>query len=257
MSHLDMRQFMCLEDNYGVIVHEQKSGATASIDAPDADAVEKELKKFGRQLTHIFVTHHHADHVQGILQLKDLFGCKVIGPRGEADQIPGIDTLVGGGDSFMWGGYKVDVYDCPGHTKGHIAYSIKDQYSLFAGDTVFAMGCGRVIEGTMEEMFHSVNQFRTLSPSTYIYCGHEYTEANARFALSVDPANKALRSRAQLVARQRAQGEMTCPAILGDELKTNPFMRCDDREIRAFLQMPDATGAEVFAELRTRKNNFR
>lgn len=257
MSHLDMRQFMCLEDNYGVIVHEQTSGATASIDAPDAAAVETELKKFGRQLTHIFVTHHHADHVQGIMQLKELFGCKVIGPRAEADQIPGIDTMVAGGDSFMWGGYKVDVYDCPGHTKGHIAYLIKDQFSLFAGDTLFSLGCGRVIEGTMDEMYHSVNQFRDLSPSTYVYCGHEYTEANARFALSVDPMNKALRSRAQIVANQRAKGEMTCPAILGDELKTNPFLRCGDKEIRAFLKMEEATDSEVFAELRTRKNNFK
>jgi hydroxyacylglutathione hydrolase len=257
MSHLDMRQFMCLEDNYGVIVHEPKSGATASIDAPDANAVEKELRKFGRQLTHIFVTHHHADHVQGIAPLKELFGCKVIGPMREADQIPGIDVAVAGGDSFMWGGYKVDVFDCPGHTKGHIAYHIKDQFSLFAGDTLFAMGCGRVIEGTMEEMFHSVNQFKALSPSTYVYCGHEYTEANCRFALSVDPNNKALRNRAQIVVNQRAKGEMTCPAILSDELKTNPFLRCGDTGIRAFLQMPDATDAEVFAELRTRKNSFR
>jgi hydroxyacylglutathione hydrolase len=257
MSHLDMRQFMCLSDNYGVIVHDQKSGATASIDAPDADAVEQELKKFGRQLTHIFVTHHHHDHVGGILQLKELFGCKVIGPKDEADQIPGIDIQVAGGESFMWAGYKVDVFACPGHTKGHIAYYIKDQFSLFAGDTLFAMGCGRVIEGTMEEMFHSVNQFCTLSPSTYVYCGHEYTETNTRFALSVDPGNKALRNRAQTVAGQIARGEMTCPSVLGDELKTNPFMRCGDKEIRAFLKMEQATDAEVFAELRTRKNNFK
>jgi hydroxyacylglutathione hydrolase len=257
MSHLDMRQFMCGEDNYGVIVHEGRTGATAAIDAPDADVIEQELRKFGRQLTHIFVTHHHGDHIRGIAQLKELFGCKVIGPKAEADQIPGIDEQVSGGESFQWAGYKVDIYACPGHTKGHIAYSIKDQYSLFAGDTLFAMGCGRVNEGTMEEMFHSVNQFRSLSPSTYIYCGHEYTEANAKFALSVDPMNKALRNRAQTVAGQRARGEMTCPAILSDELKTNPFLRCADKDMRAFLKMEEATDAEVFAELRTRKNNFR
>ena len=256
MSHLDMRQFMCRSDNYGVIVHDSKSGATASIDAPDADAVEAELRKFGRQLTHILTTHHHEDHVAGNLRLKELFGCKIIGPKNEADKIPGIDILVSGGDKFNWAGREVKVFDCPGHTKGHIAFHIPSEYSLFAGDTVFAMGCGRVIEGRMDEMWNSVNQFRTLSPSTYVYCGHEYTEANCRFALSVDPGNRALQQRANVVAAQRLRGEMTCPTTIGDELKTNPFMRCDNPEIRKFLDLETATGAEVFAELRTRKNNF-
>jgi hydroxyacylglutathione hydrolase len=256
MSHLDMRQFMCRSDNYGVILHDQKSGATASIDAPDADAIEAELRKFGRQLTHIFTTHHHADHVEGNLRLKEAFGCKIIGPKGEADKIPGLDVAVAGGESFTWAGYTINVFACPGHTKGHIAYHIPDQYSLFAGDTLFAMGCGRVFEGTMEEMYHSVNQFRTLSPSTYVYCGHEYTEANCRFALAMDPTNRALQQRAKVVAAQRSRGEMTCPSTIAEELKTNPFMRCDNPEIRKFLKLESATDAEVFAELRTRKNNF-
>jgi hydroxyacylglutathione hydrolase len=257
MSHLDMRQFMCRSDNYGVIVHDPKSGATASIDAPDAEAVEAELRKFGRQLTHIFTTHHHEDHVAGNLRLKELFGCKIIGPKNEADKIPGIDVLVSGGDKFDWAGREVKIFDCPGHTKGHIAFHIPSEYSLFAGDTVFAMGCGRVIEGRMDEMWNSVNQFRTLSHSTYVYCGHEYTEANCRFALSVDPGNRALQQRANVVAAQRARGEMTCPTTIGDELKTNPFMRCDNPEIRKFLDLETVTDAEVFAELRTRKNNFK
>ena len=257
MSHLDMRQFMCRSDNYGVIVHDSKSGATASIDAPDAETVEAELRKFGRQLTHILTTHHHEDHVAGNLRLKELFGCKIIGPKNEADKIPGIDILVSGGDKFNWAGREVKVFDCPGHTKGHIAFHIPSEYSLFAGDTVFAMGCGRVIEGRMDEMWNSVNQFRTLSPSTYVYCGHEYTEANCRFALSVDPGNRALQQRANVVAAQRARGDMTCPTTIGDELKTNPFMRCDNPEIRKFLDLETVTDAEVFAELRTRKNNFK
>lgn len=257
MSHLDMRQFPCLADNYGVIVHDSKSGATVSIDAPDALAIEDQLRKFGRQLTHIWITHHHADHVQGVEQLKEMYRCQVIGPRKEADKIPCIDIAVGGGESFKLAGREVKVFDCPGHTAGHIAYHIAEDYSLFAGDTVFAMGCGRVFEGTMDEMFQSVNQFRKLSPSTYIYCGHEYTEANARFALSVDHTNRALQSRAKLVASQRAKGEMTIPALLADELRTNPFMRCDNADIRKTLGMEQASDAEVFAELRTRKNNFR
>jgi hydroxyacylglutathione hydrolase len=257
MSHIDMRQFMCLSDNYGLIIHDSVTGATASIDAPDADAVEAQLKKFGRQLTHIFATHHHADHVAGNLRLKELFGCKIIGPKAEADKIPGIDIAVAGGDKFTWSHREVFVHACPGHTAGHIAFGIPSEFSLFAGDTVFAMGCGRVIEGTMDQMYTSVNQFKTLSPSTYVYCGHEYTEANCKFALTLEPCNKALQNRSYLVAAQRARGEMTCPTTIGDELKTNPFMRCDSPEIRSVLGMETATDVEVFAEIRTRKNNFK
>lgn len=256
MSHLDMRQFMCRSDNYGVIIHDSKTGATASIDAPDAEAVEAELRKFGRQLTHILTTHHHEDHVAGNLRLKELFGCKIIGPKNEAEKIPGIDTTVKGGDTFNWAGREVKVFDCPGHTSGHIAFHIPSEFSLFAGDTVFAMGCGRVNEGSMEEMWHSVNQFRTLPPATAVYCGHEYTEANCRFALSVEPGNRDLQQRATVVTDQRARGEMTCPSTIGDELKTNPFMRCDSPEIRKNLKLETSSDAEVFVELRTRKNNF-
>jgi hydroxyacylglutathione hydrolase len=257
MSHIDMRQFMCLSDNYGLIIHDSVTGATASIDAPDADAVEAQLKKFGRQLTHIFTTHHHADHVAGNLRLKELFGCKIIGPKAEAALIPGIDIQVSGGEKFMWSNREVFVNDCPGHTKGHIAFSIPSEFSLFAGDTLFAMGCGRVLEGTLDEMFHSVNQFKTLSPSTYVYCGHEYTEANCKFALTIEPNNKQLQNRSYQVAAMRARGEMTCPTTIGDELKTNPYMRCDSSEIRMNLGMESATDADVFAEIRTRKNNFK
>lgn len=257
MSHIDMRQFTCLDDNFGLIIHDSVTGATASIDAPDADAVEAQLKKFGRQLTHIFTTHHHIDHVAGNLRLKELFGCTIIGPKAEADKIPGIDIQVSGGDKFSWSNREVTVYDCPGHTLGHIAFSIPSEYSLFAGDTVFAMGCGRVLEGTIEQMFHAVNQFKALSPSTFIYCGHEYTEANCKFALTLEPGNKALQNRFHIVQGQRARGEMTCPTTLSDELKTNPYFRCDSQEIRVTLGMEEATEVDVFAEIRSRKNSFK
>ncbi len=257
MSHLDMRQFICLEDNYGVVIHDSKTGATAAIDAPDAAAIDAHLRKFGRQLTHIFVTHHHADHVQGIAELKEAYGCKVIGPKAEAEKIPGLDLTVSGGQSFDFAGREVNVYDCPGHTLGHIAYHIPSEFSLFAADTIFSVGCGRVIEGTMEQMFHSVNQFRSLPPATFIYCGHEYTEANCRFALTIEPGNKALQARSNEVAALRKRGDMTCPVTLGNELKTNPYLRCDSAEIRDVLGMQTATDVEVFSEIRTRKNNFK
>jgi hydroxyacylglutathione hydrolase len=257
MSHLDMRQFICLEDNYGVVIHDSKTGATAAIDAPDAQAIDSHLRKFGRQLTHILVTHHHADHVQGIMELKSAYGCSVIGPKRESEKIPGLDIAVAGGDSFDFAGREVKVFDCPGHTLGHIAYHIPSEFSLFAADTVFSVGCGRVIEGTMEQMFHSVNQFRNLPPSTFIYCGHEYTEANCRFALTIEPGNKALQARSKEVSAMRKRGEMTCPVNLSDELKANPYLRCDSPEIRKVLGMEQASDLEVFTEIRTRKNNFK
>ena len=257
MSHLEMHQFICRTDNYGLLVHDHKSGATASIDAPEAGEIEKQLKLRGWQLTHILTTHHHLDHVEGNLQLKEQFGCKIIGPKEEADKIPGIKTLVAGGDTFKFAGRDVKVYACPGHTKGHIAYSIASEYSLFAADTIFSLGCGRVLEGIMDEMYHSVNQFKTLSPSTYIYCGHEYTEANARFALSMEPGNRALQQRTGVVTKLRQEGKMTCPTSIGEELKTNPFLRTDSPEIRRNLKLETATDAEVFGELRRRKDNFK
>ncbi|MBM3519190.1 MAG: hydroxyacylglutathione hydrolase [Alphaproteobacteria bacterium] len=257
MSHLEMHQFICRSDNYGLLVHDHQSGATASIDAPDAAAIERELKARGWQLTHIFNTHHHADHVEGNLALRQQFGCQIIGPKEEADRIPGIRKQVAGGEAFTWAGREVKVYACPGHTKGHIAYHISSEFSLFAADTLFSLGCGRVFEGTLEEMFQSVSQLKKLSPSTYIYCGHEYTEANAKFALTVEPGNMALQQRAGIVTKLRQEGKMTCPTTIAEELKTNPFLRTDSPEIRRILKMENASDAEIFAELRRRKDNFK
>lgn len=257
MANLELHQFICRSDNYGVLVHDLRSGTTISIDAPDAVPITDYLKKRGWQLTHILTTHHHEDHVAGNLELKEHFGCTIIGPEKEKEKIPGIDKAVKGGDVFEIAQRKMGVFDCPGHTAGHVAYHFIDDFLLFAADTLFAMGCGRVFEGSMEEMFRSVNQFRTLQPMTSVYCGHEYTEANAKFALSVEPGNKALQMRAAEVQALRAQGKMTCPTTIGEELKTNPYMRCDLPEIRKVLGMEQATDAEVFAELRTRKNNFK
>jgi hydroxyacylglutathione hydrolase len=256
MSHLEMHVFLCLSDNIGCLVHDHKTGATAAIDAPDGEAVERELRKRGLQLTHILVTHHHADHTDGIPFLKDRYGCRVTGPKAEAEKIKGLDTLVAGGDSFAFAGRDVHVIDTPGHTAGHIAYHIPAEYSLFAGDTLFALGCGRVIEGTMDQMHESLGKLKRLQPHTHLYCGHEYTEANARFALSVEPGNRDLQQRAAAVAETRAQGRLTVPSTMGEEVKTNPFLRDDSAEIRQVLNMGEATDAEVFAEVRRRKNSF-
>jgi hydroxyacylglutathione hydrolase len=257
MSNLEVHQFPCLEDNFGVLVHDHRSGTTMSIDAPEAKAVTDNLKKRGWQLTHILTTHHHADHVDGNLELKEAYGCQIIGPVGEKDKIPGIAKTVKGGDVFKLAKRPIRVYDCPGHTAGHVSFHFEDDYLLFAGDTLFSLGCGRVIEGTMDQMHHSVNQFAKLHGITSVYCGHEYTLSNAKFALAMEPNNRALQMRATEVENLRAKGKSTLPTTIGDELKSNPFMRCNSPEIRATLGMATATDAEVFAELRTRKNNFR
>jgi hydroxyacylglutathione hydrolase len=257
MAHLEMHQFICRSDNYGLLVHDHKTGATASIDAPDAVEIERQLKRRGWQLTHIFSTHHHHDHVAGNEALKEQFACTIIGPKLEADRIPGIRTLVSGGDSFTWAGRDVRVLACPGHTRGHVAYHIPSEYSVFVGDTLFSLGCGRVFEGTLEDMYHSVTQFKSMSPSTYLYCGHEYTQSNACFALSVEPMNRMLQQRAAVVATLREEGKMTCPSTIGDELKTNPFLRTNSAEIRRNLKMDQAPDVEVFVELRRRKDEFR
>jgi hydroxyacylglutathione hydrolase len=257
MSHLDMHVFICRQDNYGCLVHDHTSGATASIDTPDAQAIEGELKKRGWQLTHIFTTHHHGDHVEGNLALKEQFACKIVGPESEADRIPGIDMRVKGGGTFVFGGRDVHVIDTPGHTLGHVAYHIPADYSVFVGDTLFSLGCGRVMEGSMEQMQASLAALRKLSPNTYVYSGHEYTVANAKFCIAMEPGNRALQQRAAFVELERAQGRPTVPSILGDEIKTNVFLRWDSPEIRERLALKDASDAEVFRALRLKKNNFK
>lgn len=257
MSDLAFHQFICRSDNYGLLLHDNKTGATAAIDAPDATEIERHLDALGWKLTHILTTHHHGDHVEGNLALQKRYGCSIIGPRGEASKIPGIDREVSGGDHFTWEGREVRVMDCPGHTQAHIAYYMPSEAAVFAGDTLFSLGCGRVFEGTMDQMYQSVKQFATLPPETRLYCGHEYTQSNARFALAMEPGNVALVQRAAEVDQLRSAGKMTCPSTIGAELATNPFLRTGSAEIRKTLGLQNASDGEVFAELRERKNSFR
>jgi hydroxyacylglutathione hydrolase len=257
MSHLAFHVFICRSDNYGVLIHDHKSGLTASIDAPDAAEIERQLDYKGWQLSHIFTTHHHGDHVDGNIALKQQYGCSIIGPAADSGGIPGLDMQVLGGDVFIWSGREVRVLGCPGHTKGHVAYHIPSDESVFAGDTLFSLGCGRVFEGTMEQMYRSVSQFKVLAPSTRVYFGHEYTQSNARFALSVEPGNAALQERAVEVDSLRAEGRMTCPTTIGEELRINPFLRTGSPEIRRNLHLETQGDVEVFAELRGRKDLFK
>ena len=254
MPKLQIHQFPCLSDNFGVLIRDADTGVVASIDAPDAKAVAAALAGQGWRLTHILTTHHHGDHTGGNLALKNDTGCTIIGPRGEAAKVPGIDKGVGEGDTFNLGGHEVRVLDTPGHTAGHISYWIASASVAFVGDTLFAIGCGRVIEGNAQMMWQSLQKLMALPGETSIYCGHEYTQANARFALTIEPENEALSKRAKEVDQTRAAGKATLPTTMGLELATNPFLRPHSAAIQKRLGMAGKPEWQIFAEIRERKN---
>jgi hydroxyacylglutathione hydrolase len=254
---LEIEQFPCRSDNFGVIIHDTASGATASIDAPEEKAIRDKLVEKKWRLDSIFTTHHHGDHTEGNLPLKADFKAIITGPAGEATKIPGIDKTVKEGDSFGFGDFEVRVIATPGHTLGHIAYWIPDAGVAFVGDTLFAIGCGRIAEGTPEMMWESLSKLAALPDETVIYCGHEYTEANARFALTIEPGNADLVKRAAEVGRLRAAGKPTLPTTIGLEKKTNPFLRANEPAVRAAVGLPNAPAAEVFGEVRKRKDSFK
>ncbi len=253
---LQVEQFLCRSDNFGVLVHDPETGQTASIDAPQEAPIRAALERTGWTLTHILVTHWHADHVEANETLKAAFGVEIIGPEGEKEKIPGIDRAVSGGDSFTFGTETVDVIDTPGHTAGHISYHFPQSKLLFAADTLFALGCGRLFECPPDIMHASLARLAALPGDTTVYCGHEYTLANARFAVTVDPDNAALKARAKEIEELRAADKVTLPTTIALELETNPFLRASDPSIRRHLGMEDATDVEVFAEIRKRKDNF-
>lgn len=255
-AQLDIEQFICRSDNYGVLIHDPESALTAAIDAPDADAIEQALDRRGWTLDFIFTTHHHFDHVEGNEKLKRKFGVSIIGPKDEADKIPGIDRIVEDGDVFTFGLFNVQVISTPGHTAGEISYYLPEAKVVFTGDTLFALGCGRLLEGRPETMFRSLQKLIALPGDTAVYCGHEYSESNARFALTIDPENSALKERATEIARLRAADRMTLPSTIALEMATNPFLRWHDKGIRARLGLQEASDAEVFAEIRKRKDMF-
>jgi len=256
MKALDLDVFLCRTDNFGVLVHDPETGLTASIDAPDAGAVEKAAIRRGWTISHIFNTHHHTDHVEGNLALKEQYGCEIIGPINEAVAIPGLDKTMADGDTFLFGDHAIQVIETPGHTAGHICYHFVDDKLLFAADTLFALGCGRLFERPAADMWHSLQKLAVLPDETAIYFGHEYTLSNARFALTIDPDNQRLISRAAEIEALRAENKFTIPTTLALEKETNPFLRAADPAIRRNLLMETKTNEEVFAEIRRRKDNF-
>jgi hydroxyacylglutathione hydrolase len=246
--------FPCLQDNYGVLLHDPQTGATAAIDAPEAAAVENALRAKGWRLTDILVTHHHADHTGGIAALKEHHRCHVTAPLREADRIPLVDATVREHDNVKVGSLEGRVYETPGHTAGHITYFFAPEKLAFVGDTLFSIGCGRVIEGTPEMMWQSLLKLRSLPDDTSLYCGHEYTQANIRFAKTIEPDNQVLAARAKEVEQLRAGGKPTIPSTLAQEKAANPFLRADLPDVAKAVGQAGQPAWKVFAEIRERKN---
>src|SRR6201995_4231253 len=244
----EIRLFPCLSDNFGYLIHDPETKSTASIDAPEAGPVIKALDHAGWNLTDILITHHHHDHVGGVAELKQKYGCRVVAPHDKAAKIADVDLRAAQGDVIKVGSLLARVLETPGHTLDHISYVFDNEKALFAADTLFSIGCGRVFEGTYPMMWDSLLKLRALPDDFDLYCGHEYTASNIKFALTIEPENAALKARAEQVTRLRAAGQPTIPAKLGDEKKANVFLRADDPGVAAGLRVKGASAAEGFGE---------
>ncbi|MBL8670158.1 MAG: hydroxyacylglutathione hydrolase [Alphaproteobacteria bacterium] len=253
---LDVTILPVLKDNYNFVIRAKEDGTVAVVDPSGAEPINAALRERGWRLTHILNTHHHADHTGGNLELKSTWGATVVGPRADAARIPGIDVQVGDGDVWMLGGEAAHVMDVPGHTRGHIAYWFSESNALFCGDTLFSLGCGRLFEGTPAQMWRSLSMLRGLPDHTKVYCAHEYTQSNARFALSLEPESAGLKRQMAWIEEMRAAGRPTIPSALGKEKDLNPFLRADEAPMARAVGLAGADPVAVFAEIRRRKDAF-
>src|ERR1700761_7670446 len=250
----EIRLFPCLTDNFGYLIHDPATNTTASIDAPEAAPILKALEQEGWTLTDILITHHHGDHVGGVAELKQKYGCRVLAPHDKSTEIANVDLRVAQGDVLKVGSLLARVLETPGHTLDHVSYVFDNEKALFAADTLFSIGCGRVFEGPYPMMWESLLKLRALPDDFKLYCGHEYTASNVKFALTVEPENEALKARAAQVTQLRAEGQPTIPVTLGEEKAANVFLRADEPSVAASLHMKGQSAADVFGELRERKN---
>lgn len=246
----------CLQDNYAFLLNDDRDGTTLLVDVPEAGPISNMLTLKGWTLSHVLLTHHHWDHVDGLNELLKLHPAKVIGSQADKDRLPSLDIPISEGDELQIGQMSAQVLDVSGHTINHIAVHIAAANVVFTADSLMALGCGRLFEGSPEQMWSSLTKLMALPPETIVCSGHEYTASNAAFAKTVDPNNADLAARSNDIEAKRTKGIPTVPSSLALELATNPFLRAADPNIRAFLGMGDATDAQVFAEIRKRKDNF-
>ncbi|KAJ4907328.1 Hydroxyacylglutathione hydrolase 2 [Raphanus sativus] len=257
-SSLQIEMVPCLKDNYAYILHDEDTGTVGVVDPSEAEPVIDSLQRSGRNLTYILNTHHHYDHTGGNLELKDRYGAKVIGSALDRDRIPGIDIALKDGEKWMFAGHEVHVMDTPGHTKGHISLYFPGSRAIFSGDTLFSLSCGKLFEGTPKQMLASLKKIIALPDDTSIYCGHEYTLSNSKFALSIEPNNEVLQSYAAHVAELRKKKLPTIPTTLKMEKACNPFLRSSNTDIRRALGISEtADEAEALAIIREAKDNFK
>ena len=245
----------CLSDNYSYLIHEKKLNTVSIVDPSEFKTCDEAIKKH-KKLDFILNTHHHADHVGANLELKKKYNSKILGSDSDKNRIPGIDIFLKENQKQNIGNLEFEVIFIPGHTKGHIAFFFRKEKIAFTGDTLFSLGCGRVFEGTHEEMFNSLNKIKNLPPDTKIYCGHEYTKTNLNFCLTYDPTNKLLKEKQVDILKKLNSNQPTIPSTLGQEIKTNIFLRCNDTEIKHAIGLKDSSELEVFSKLRDLKDTF-
>ena len=253
---LELVTIPCLSDNYAFLLHDNETKETLVADVPESWPIMAALEARGWKLTHILLTHHHPDHIDGVDDLVAAFNPQIIGARDDAGRLPPMDMQVGDGESFDFAGHQVQVFDVSGHTLGHIAYHIADAKAAFTGDSLMALGCGRLFEGKPAQMWQSLSKLAALPGDTLICSGHEYTASNAAFAVTVEPDNAALAQRQRDITAARAKGKATVPSLLSLELATNPFLRAHLPEVKAATGMNGASDTDVFAEIRRRKDSF-
>jgi len=253
---LEIITIPCLADNYAFLLHDPDSGMTALVDAPEAAPIKAELDRRGWGLDLVLLTHHHWDHIDALDELRQIYKPSVVGAEADAHRLPPLDEAVKEGSVFSFSDEEVQIFDVPGHTVGHIAFYLPESRAVFTADSLMALGCGRLFEGSPAQMWHSLNKLAALPANTMVYSGHEYTQSNADFALTIEPDNPALQVRVADIAKARATGESTVPSLLSLELATNPFLRAGLDEVKQAIGMQDHDSEQVFTEIRKRKDSF-